>query len=150
MKKVTIYTDGSCHGNPGPGGWAAILIYKEIKKELSGGCKHTTNNRMELTAAIEALRALKEPCEVDIFTDSAYLQRANAERWLDRWIANGWRTANKRDVLNADLWKELLEASARHRITWSKVAGHSDDELNNRCDELANIACNNADPSEEA
>lgn len=148
MKKITIYTDGSCHGNPGPGGWAAVLIYRNINKELSGGCKYTTNNRMELTAAIEALKALKEPCEVTIHTDSAYLHRANSEHWIDRWLANGWKTANKKDVLNVDLWKELRTETARHSVFWQKVAGHSDCEMNNRCDELANIACDLAATSE--
>ncbi len=137
VKRVTIYTDGACSGNPGPGGWAAILQHGEHERELTGGEAQTTNNRMELTAAAEALKALREPCEVDLHTDSAYLHRAFKERWVDRWQRNGWKTASKKPVENQDLWKELIEQSKRHRINWVKVKGHADDELNNRADRLA-------------
>ncbi|MCE5234900.1 MAG: ribonuclease HI [Clostridiaceae bacterium] len=137
MKIITIYTDGACSGNPGPGGWGAILQYNEAEKELSGAQKHTTNNRMELMAAIEALKALKEPCEVKLYTDSAYLARAFNERWLYGWQANGWKTSNKKDVENRDLWQELIVLTKTHRVEWIKVKGHSDNAGNNRCDALA-------------
>jgi ribonuclease HI len=137
LKHITIYTDGACSGNPGPGGWAAILIHGAHRKEISGGEEHTTNNRMELKAAIEALRALREPCQVDLHTDSAYIQRAFTEGWLKRWQSNGWRTSGKKPVENRDLWEELLAIAAQHRVAWVKVKGHATDELNNRADELA-------------
>jgi ribonuclease HI len=136
-KHVTVYTDGACSGNPGPGGWAALLVYGGHEREIQGGAEHTTNNRMELTAAIEALRALKEPCKVVLHTDSAYLQRAFTEHWLDRWKHNGWRTASKKPVENRDLWEELLQLTAVHEVDWVKVRGHADDDLNNRVDRLA-------------
>lgn len=137
MKSVTIYTDGACSKNPGPGGWAAVLMYKQNKKEISGSEPATTNNRMELTAAIEGLRALKQSCSVELYTDSAYLHNGFALGWLYNWQRNGWRTSNKRPVENQDLWMELLSLSKQHKITWHKVKGHADNEFNNRCDELA-------------
>jgi len=137
VKKVMIYTDGACSGNPGPGGWGAILIYKEKKLELSGFAEHTTNNRMELLAAIEALSRLKEPCEVDVYSDSAYLTNAFLQNWLGNWVRRGWIKSDKKPVENRDLWESLLEFSRVHRISWYKVKGHADNPLNNRCDELA-------------
>lgn len=137
MTPVTIYTDGACSGNPGPGGWAAVLIYGEHRKEISGFEPLTTNNRMELTAAIKALQALNRPCEAEIFTDSAYLCNAFRNGWIDAWIGNGWKKADKKPVENADLWQELAQLSKIHRICWHKVKGHSDNELNNLCDKLA-------------
>lgn len=140
MKEVHIYTDGACSGNPGPGGWGAVLLFKEQRKELSGGEANTTNNRMELLAAIEALKALKEPCSVKLFTDSAYLCNAFVQRWVDRWQQNGWRTSQKTAVENRDLWEALLELCKTHSIQWHKVKGHADNVYNNRCDELARKA----------
>ena len=137
MKKVIIYTDGACSGNPGPGGWGAILQYKEVKKEISGAEPDTTNNRMELLAAIKALRELKEPCEVDLYSDSAYLCNAITEGWLEYWKTHNWRTAAKKDVKNVDLWKTLLMETKKHNVSFVKVKGHSDNVYNNRCDELA-------------
>ncbi|MDZ4700050.1 MAG: ribonuclease HI [Rhodothermales bacterium] len=137
MKHIVLYTDGSCSGNPGPGGWAAILIHGATQRELTGFEKLTTNNRMELTGAIEGLDALKEPCEVTLHTDSAYMLRAFTDGWLKKWQKNGWLTASKKPVENQDLWKRLLELEKRHKIVWAKVKGHADDRLNNRCDELA-------------
>ncbi len=137
MKEVTVYTDGACSGNPGPGGWGAVLIYKKHRKELSGYEENTTNNRMELTAAVSALSNLKEPCRVNLFTDSSYLCNAFNQHWIEGWLQNGWKTTKKTPVENSDLWKELIELSGVHSITWNKVKGHSDNELNNRCDELA-------------
>lgn len=140
VKKVTIYTDGACSGNPGPGGWGAILLYKEMQKELSGAERGTTNNRMELQAAISALDALKEPCQVALYTDSAYLCNAFCKGWLARWQENGWRTSNKAEVENQDLWKKLAAHAQTHEVTWNKVKGHSDNVNNNRCDALARNA----------
>ena len=137
MKKVVIYTDGACSGNPGPGGWGAVLMYGQFKKEISGGEKMTTNNRMELMAAISALNALKEPCKVDLFTDSAYLCRAFSENWVTNWQRNGWKTSGKKEVENRDLWELLIAHTQKHNISWHKVKGHSDNAYNNRCDELA-------------
>ena len=137
MKKVMIYTDGACSGNPGPGGWGAILIYKEKRLELSGFEAHTTNNRMELLAPIEALSRLKEPCEVDVYSDSAYLTNAFLQKWLGNWVRRGWLKADKKPVENRDLWEQLLQFTQIHRISWHKVKGHADNPLNNRCDELA-------------
>ena len=136
MKEITIYTDGSCSGNPGPGGWAAILIYKGTEKEIMGAEPETTNNRMELRAALEGLNALNEPCAVLLHTDSAYLHRAFTQGWLEKWQTNGWKTASKKPVENQDLWEGLLKASARHTVTWKKVKGHANDALNNRVDKL--------------
>ena len=140
MKFVTIYTDGACSGNPGPGGWGAILIYRETKKELSGAELHTTNNRMELTAAIKALEALKESCEVDLYTDSAYLCNAFEKRWLQNWRRNGWKTSAGKSVENQDLWESILAQNETHTVHWHKVKGHSDNANNNRCDALARQA----------
>lgn len=137
MKEVTIYTDGACSGNPGPGGWGAILMYGGRQKEISGFAAETTNNRMELTAAAEALKILKEPCEVVLYSDSAYLVNAFLQKWLDKWQKNGWRNSQKQPVENQDLWQELLRLTGRHRVKWVKVKGHADNEYNNRCDEMA-------------
>ena len=137
ISEVTIYTDGACSGNPGPGGWTAILIAGNYKKELSGGEAQTTNNRMELSGVINGLRALKRPCTVTIFSDSAYVVNAFNQNWLSKWMTNGWKNSAKAEVANADLWKELAVLTATHKVTFSKVKGHADDELNNRCDELA-------------
>ena len=140
MKTVSIYTDGACSRNPGPGGWAAILIYGAAEKEVSGAEEETTNNRMELTAAIQGLKTLKEPCSVDVYTDSAYLCNAFLNGWLRNWSQNGWKTASKTDVENQDLWKTLLQLTKRHQVSFHKVKGHSDNEYNNRCDALAKKA----------
>lgn len=137
MKKIILYTDGACSGNPGVGGWGAILEYNGIEKEMSGVCEVTTNNQMELTAVIEGLKALKEPCEVDIFSDSAYVVNAFKEDWITSWQLNNWKNANKKEVKNIDLWQELLDLANVHKITWHKVKGHADNEKNNRCDKLA-------------
>ena len=137
MKKVTLYTDGACSGNPGPGGWGAVLLYGPHRREMSGGEQETTNNRMELTAVIEGLRALKEPCNVDIYSDSAYIVNAFQEHWVQSWEKAGWKKADKKSVLNADLWQTLLALTRQHRVSFHKVKGHADNELNNRCDELA-------------
>jgi ribonuclease HI len=145
MKKVQAITDGSCLGNPGPGGWAAILRYGGHKKELSGGVPSTTNNRMELTAAIRALAALKEPCEVQVVTDSEYLKNG-VEQWLKKWKVNGWRTAAKKPVLNQELWQELDEQLTRHKTRWVWTKGHADHDDNNRCDELARLAAAKVSP----
>lgn len=143
MKKVTIYTDGACSGNPGIGGWAAVLTYKGVSKEISGYDKNTTNNRMELFAVIEGLRALKESCECDVCTDSQYVADAFNKGWLDDWQKKGWRTAGKSDVKNVDLWQALLFEIERHKVTFVKVKGHADVELNERCDFLARTAIEN-------
>lgn len=149
MKKVTIYTDGACSGNPGPGGWAAILMYKERKLELSGGVEYTTNNRMEITAAIMGLKALKQKCIVDLYTDSAYLSNAFNEHWLDNWIRRDWKKADKKPVENIDLWQELYKLTEIHAVTWHKVKGHAQNEFNNRCDELARAQVKTAeDPAD--
>ena len=137
MKKVTIYTDGACSGNPGKGGWGAILFYKDEKREISGYEENTTNNKMELTAAIKALERLKEPCEVELYSDSAYLVNAFLEGWLTKWQMNGFRSSNKKPVQNVDLWQKLIELNNIHKITWIKVKGHADNVYNNRCDALA-------------
>ena len=140
MEEVTIYTDGACSGNPGPGGWGAILMYKENKKEISGGKKDTTNNVMELTAVIEALKLLKYPCKVKLYSDSAYVVNAFLQNWVINWQKNSWKTADKKEVKNKELWQELIELTNIHDITFIKVKGHSDNEYNNRCDELARKA----------
>lgn len=137
MTKVTIYTDGACSGNPGPGGWGAILMYNDIKKEISGGENPTTNNKMELMAAIEALSMLKMPCEVDLYSDSAYLINCFKNNWLESWKAKNWVNSKKEPVKNIDLWMKLDELSKVHKINWIKVKGHADNIYNNRCDELA-------------
>jgi len=137
MKKVIIYTDGACSGNPGSGGWGAILRHGDNEIELSGYEKNTTNNKMELTAAIEALKKLKFPCEVELFSDSAYLINGFNQYWLKNWKAKGWKTASGDAVKNEELWRELDRLSGVHKITWIKVKGHADNEYNNRCDKLA-------------
>lgn len=137
MQKVTIYTDGACSGNPGPGGWAAILISGNNRKEISGGNKNTTNNIMEITAILEGLKALKVECEVNIYSDSAYCVNAFNQGWIYNWIKKGWKTAGGEPVKNKDLWQELYGLTQKHKVTFNKVKGHSDDELNNRCDEMA-------------
>ncbi len=137
MKKVTIYTDGSCSGNPGNGGWGAILMHAGRRKELSGGERETTNNRMELMAAIMALKQLKVPCEVELYSDSAYMVNAFVLGWVDTWKANGYRGSDKKQIKNLELWKELLSLTETHKVTFIKVKGHADNEFNNRCDQLA-------------
>ncbi|MDX1442878.1 MAG: ribonuclease HI [Gammaproteobacteria bacterium] len=139
MSRVTIYTDGACRGNPGPGGWGATLSYSGKVRDLKGGEAETTNNRMELTAAIEALNILKRSCDIDLYTDSEYLRKGITE-WMDNWKKRGWKTAAKKPVKNVDLWQALDEAVARHDITWHWVKGHSGDPGNERADELANEA----------
>lgn len=137
MKKIEIFTDGACSGNPGKGGWGAILRFGEYQKELSGGEKNTTNNRMELTAVIEALKALKEPCEVVITTDSKYVSDAVTLGWAENWRKNGWKKADKKPALNVDLWEQLLELLAQHKVTFNWVKGHAGHIENERCDQLA-------------
>ena len=144
MTEVVIYTDGACLGNPGPGGWAAILSSGRHTKEIVGSEPHSTNQRMELTAALRALQALKRPCRVRLHSDSAYLINAFRQGWLDKWRKNGWRTANGSPVENQDLWKALLDVAEKHSGTWIKVSGHADSELNNRCDSLARQAAKEA------
>jgi len=136
---VTVFTDGACSGNPGPGGWGAILRFKGKEKELWGGEAATTNNRMELTAAIEGLRALKEPCEVELITDSEYVKNGITE-WIHGWKRKNWMTAAKKPVVNRDLWEELDRQTARHKIQWVWTKGHASHADNNRCDELAQRA----------
>ena len=140
MKEVTIYTDGACSGNPGKGGWCAILSYKGVEKVLTGGEVLTTNNRMELTAVIRGLQALKEPCKVSVYSDSAYVVNAVVNNWLQDWQRRHWRTAGKSDVKNVELWEQLLALLAVHEVAFNKVKGHADDELNNRCDAFARAA----------
>ena len=140
MDEITIYTDGAFSGNPGPGGWGAILMYQDIKKEISGGKKDTTNNVMELTAVIEALKLLNRPCKVDLYSDSAYVVNAFIQKWTINWQKNNWKTSDKKDVKNKELWQELLELTTTHKVIFHKVKGHSDNEFNNRCDELARNA----------
>ena len=137
MKKVILYTDGACSGNPGAGGWAAILKYKDVEKELFGAEPDTTNNRMELMAVIEGLSKLTLPCHVDVYSDSAYVVNAVLNDWLNQWVLNGWKTASNKPCKNVDLWERLLEKLDYHDVEFHKVAGHSDDIMNNRCDKLA-------------
>lgn len=137
MKKVVLYTDGACSGNPGVGGWAAILRHGSAEKVLTGGEEQTTNNRMELMGVISGLDALKEGCEVEIYSDSAYVVNAFLQDWISYWLMSGWRTKGKKPVQNVELWQRLLNVCAKHKITWNKVKGHADNELNNRCDTLA-------------
>lgn len=140
VKEVIIYTDGACTNNPGPGGWAAVLLHGEHRKEISGGEKDTTNNRMELRAVIESLKSLKQPCQVKLHSDSAYIVNCFQQKWYINWQKNGWLTSTKKPVENKDLWQELLTLTQTHQIQFIKVKGHSDVELNNRCDELARAA----------
>ena len=137
MDNVIIYTDGACSGNPGPGGWGSILMYKDVKKEISGNQKNTTNNIMEITAVLEALKLLKYPCNVTIYSDSAYVVNCFNQGWIYNWIKKGWKTANKEPVKNKELWEKLYNLTKIHNVTFVKVKGHSDNEFNNRCDELA-------------
>lgn len=137
MKKVVIHSDGGCHGNPGPGGWATVLEYGQSKRELSGGIPATTNNRMELQAAIEALNALKEPCEVEFYTDSEYVRNGVSD-WLSNWKKNGWRTKSKKSVKNEDLWRALDASMVKHKVDWRWLKGHAGHVGNERCDYLAN------------
>jgi ribonuclease HI len=137
---VIVYTDGACSGNPGPGGWAALLRHGASERVLTGAETHTTNNRMEMMAVLEALRALKRPCAVRVHTDSAYVQRAFAQGWLANWQRNGWKTASKKPVENQDLWQELLRASEPHQVEWVKVKGHAGNPDNERVDGLAVLA----------
>lgn len=140
MEEVIIYTDGACSGNPGPGGWGTILMYKDNKKEISGGLKNTTNNVMELTAVIEGLKLLKFPCNVHLYSDSAYVVNAFNQNWIKNWVKNNWKTSDKKEVKNKELWQELLSLTQTHKVTFHKVKGHADNEFNNRCDELARMA----------
>lgn len=140
LPEVVIYTDGACSGNPGPGGWAALLIYGPHRRELSGYEAHTTNQRMELMAAIRGLEALKRACSVQLHSDSAYLINAFQRKWIAKWQRNGWLNVKKQPVENQDLWKGLVALTEQHQVRWVKVTGHSDDELNNRCDFLARQA----------
>jgi len=145
MKKVTIYTDGACSGNPGPGGWGALLMFEGNKKEISGSCNNTTNNIMELTAVIEALKLLKFECEVDLYSDSAYVVNGFLQGWIYNWQKNNWRTANREPVKNKELWEELYSLTQKHKVNFIKVKGHSDNEFNNRCDFLATSAIKDLD-----
>ena len=140
MEEVIIYTDGACSGNPGPGGWGSILMYKDNKKEISGGKLDTTNNVMELTAVIEGLKLLKFPCKVKLYSDSAYVVNAFNQKWIYGWLKNGWKNASKEPVKNKELWQELYDLTKIHEVEFIKVKGHSDNEYNNRCDELARNA----------
>lgn len=140
MKKIDIYTDGACSGNPGVGGWGCVLIYNGVKRELSGYNSDTTNNIMELTAAVEGLKSLKEGCEVNLYSDSAYLINAFEKDWVSNWQKNGWKSSTKEPVKNKELWESLITLSQIHKINWIKVKGHSDNELNNRCDQMARDA----------
>ncbi len=137
MKQVTIYTDGACSGNPGMGGYCAILTYLGHQKTVSGFEDMTTNNKMELTAIIEGLKALKEPCKVEIYSDSSYCVNAINNNWITAWRSNGWKTSDKKEVKNIELWQELLEYMKKHEVTFIKVKGHADNELNNLCDKIA-------------
>lgn len=143
---VEIYTDGACSGNPGPGGWGAILISKGSEKEISGSEANTTNQRMELAAAIGALKALKYPCEVKLYSDSAYLINAFKQNWIGNWLTNGWLNSQRKPVENRDLWQELIHLNDTHQIEWIKVKGHQDNIINNRCDKLA-VAASKKDHS---
>ncbi len=140
MKEVTIYTDGACSGNPGPGGWGAILMCNEVKKEISGAKKDTTNNIMEITAVLEALKLLKVECSVKVYSDSAYVVNAFNQGWIYNWRKNNWKKSGKEPVKNQELWEELYELTKKHKVEFIKVKGHSDNEFNNRCDFLATSA----------
>jgi ribonuclease HI len=140
MKEVTIYTDGACSGNPGPGGWGAILMCDGAQKEISGAKENTTNNIMEITAVLEALKLLKVECNVKVYSDSAYVVNAFNQGWIYNWRKNNWKTASKDPVKNQDLWEELYSLTQKHKVEFIKVKGHSDNEFNNRCDFLATSA----------
>lgn len=137
LSTVILYTDGACSGNPGPGGWGALLIWNGKEKELSGGERDTTNNRMEMKAVIEGLKTLTRRCRVKIHSDSAYIINAFTRGWIDNWLKRGWKKSNKKPVENVDLWKELIKQAEKHEVEWIKVKGHSDNALNNRVDRLA-------------
>ena len=137
MKKVELYTDGACSGNPGPGGYGCVLIYKGVQKELSGGFIDTTNNRMEMYGILHGLQSIKEPCKVTVYSDSALCVNSINNGWLNNWRKNNWKTSSKDDVKNKDLWLLILVELARHEVTFIKVKGHSDNEINNLCDSLA-------------
>lgn len=143
MKKVTLYTDGACSGNPGIGGWGAVLIYGDAEKRISGAEPDTTNNRMEMTAVIEGLQCLKEPCEVDVYSDSAYTVNAFKNGWIYNWVRNGFKKADKKPVLNIDLWQKLLALTQVHHVNFFWVKGHADNDFNNICDKLATDAVKN-------
>ncbi|MDE7300976.1 MAG: ribonuclease HI [Clostridia bacterium] len=143
MKKVTLYTDGACSGNPGVGGWGAVLMYNEYEKRISGAEAETTNNRMELFAVISGLEALKEPCEVTIYSDSAYTVNGFNNGWVYEWEKSGWKKADNKQVLNLDLWQRLLDLTKVHKVEFVKVKGHADNEYNNICDKLATDAIKN-------
>ena len=143
MEEITIYTDGACSGNPGPGGWGAILMLGDHKKEISGGSKETTNNIMELTAVIQALRLVKRPCKIKLYSDSAYVVNGFLQGWIYNWIKKNWKTADGKPVKNKELWEELYNFTKIHEIEFIKVKGHADNEYNNRCDELAREAIQN-------
>ncbi|MDA0683700.1 MAG: ribonuclease HI [Bacteroidetes bacterium] len=136
-KHITLYTDGACSGNPGPGGWAGLLMYNGRERVVTGAEKLTTNNRMELAAVVESIRVLKEPCVIAVHTDSAYIANAFNEGWIENWLRRGWMTAGKKPVKNQDLWKDLLSLMKQHEVTFVKVKGHADNEWNNRVDRLA-------------
>ncbi|NLK51722.1 MAG: ribonuclease HI [Syntrophomonadaceae bacterium] len=140
FKEVEIYTDGACSGNPGPGGWAAVLLYGQERREVSGYVEYTTNQRMELQAAIEGLQALKFPCRVRLYSDSAYLINAFEKKWIERWQSNGWLNAKKEPIENQDQWETLINLAQKHEVSWIKVLGHADNPLNNHCDQLARTA----------
>ena len=142
-EKIIIYTDGACSGNPGPGGWGAILMYKGAKKEISGGKKDTTNNIMEITAVIEGLKQLKKQSEVQVYSDSSYVVNTFKQGWIYNWMKKGWRTASGEPVKNKELWQELYDLTQKHKVEFIKVKGHSDNEFNNRCDEMAKEAIKN-------
>lgn len=140
MDNIILYTDGACSGNPGPGGWGSVLIFNGIEKELSGANPNTTNNVMEITAVIEGLKALKRPCNVNIYSDSAYVVNCFEKDWINNWIKNNWVNSKKEPVKNKELWLELLNLTKIHKVTFNKVKGHSNVKYNNRCDELARNA----------
>ena len=140
MEEIIIYTDGACSGNPGPGGWGSILMYKDNVKEISGASKNTTNNVMELTAVIEALKVLKFKCNVKLYSDSAYVVNAFNQKWIYGWMKNGWKNSNKESVKNKELWEELYTLTKIHNVEFIKVKGHADNKYNNRCDEMARNA----------
>lgn len=137
LSQVTIYTDGACSGNPGPGGWGAILSSGGRSREISGGEAHTTNNRMELMAVIKSLELLTRPCDVELYSDSAYVVNAFTQGWIEKWQRTDWTNSAKKEVANKDLWIALIELCKIHKVTFKKVKGHADNEFNNRCDELA-------------
>lgn len=149
MPDIVIYTDGACHGNPGPGGYAAILIYGESQKEISGGFKNTTNNRMELMAVIKGLEALKKPSKVTLYSDSQYLVQSMTQGWVQKWQANGWKRNKKDLALNVDLWSQILDLCARHEVSFQWTKGHAGTPENERCDLLANQAADRLDLPED-